>query len=97
MAFLKRGPAAFQKRPGGAPGEELRARGDPSEPYHMKSPIIWGNREKPLKFDEIQANPVKFVKTRKWRGGAGPGCAERALAHEKSDYMGKSRTPLKNR
>ena len=52
MAFLKRGGAAFPKRPGGAPDEDVRARGVPSERSHMKGQIIWGNREKRPKIDK---------------------------------------------
>ena len=52
MAFLKREAAAFPKRPGGAPDEAVRARGDPGDVYHVGIQVIWENSETPLKIDE---------------------------------------------
>ena len=52
MAFLKRGAAAFPKRPGGAPDEAVRARGDPGDVYHVEIQVIWENSGNTLKIDE---------------------------------------------
>ena len=64
MAFLKRGRAAFQKRPGGGAGEEERARAGPSERCGTFCPFLYGKRGKPIKIDDVVTKSMKIPPNR---------------------------------